>query len=256
MAALRQDMECGFENLRMYTLGEVAATRKELTEQVQQVTGWLIAAQQDIVNLRAGLLEATAYNDMTYVTKAMHNDACRDIVSKLDSCHEDLKTSLDMLRAASASKAELEDITGQMRGAHEALDQQHMQTANTLDDAGKKLARLDRKSREELTSKDSFEEALTIVRKLRQEADDAHIDRLSLNSEMTSEKERLEETNGRQGEQAKQLANSLQNHSNLSREVTALRDELFGRCDILDRDLKALDRREKSSWEQFTRDRR
>jgi len=254
VATHRQDLERGLEELRSFVVSQVAAVKADLMLEVEQLKTGLRSANKDIRGLHAASKDAEAKAAATFATKARHEEVAFALKCQHEEAFRAVKAALDELSAGKASRMELEDSHGALTSAHRGLQEEHGQTVQGLERATRALAELEDRTREELSC--SVVELRGTLASAQQRIESAAQDRNTLREVLSSVRSQLDETAAVQKTHVEQLREWGTKHNDLDGSVLALQEELRARCDKQDRNLKELDRRERSSWEQFMLDRR
>lgn len=164
-----------------------------------------------------------------------------------------LQEACDDLQATKASRREVVQAEKTLQDAHNALEREHSATAHNLENTIAALTTLEGESNRALkVAVEGLQRTLVLHDQGLQLGVE---DRNALRADLAVERSQLEAAVELQNEHVEKIRAWMNNHCELSLGVSSIRDELSARCDRQERDLKALDRRERSSWEQFMNDR-
>jgi len=249
----RRDFEQRLEDLRAFTLSQLKILKVEFSREVANLNSELKSANKDIRALGTSIkdLEVTAVE--TYQTKTRHDADCRDMRREAEVAAALLQETCDGLTASRATRKELAEAQLKLKDAHEDLEHRHGQTLQKLAASNSALALLEQQSQKNLA--DSVDFIQRALDRHSQEHQTAANGMNALLKDLHAERSRVNDTLSTQADHTEKIKGWMLSHGELARALAVAREELTARCDKQERDLKELDRREKSSWEQFLCDR-
>jgi len=254
VAAHREELQQGLEDLRTFVLAQVTAVRADLMREVEQLKSGLRTANKEIRAVHGESKDFEARAAAAFATKVQHEEACHALRCQHSEASAELQAALFELREEKASRLELEDSRSTLASAHKTLEEEHGQTIDRLKRTSWALDELERRARAELAA--SVEELRRSLAAAQQRSERAEEERDALRDSLTSARAELDVLASTQQKHGEQLRSFGVRHNDLGGTVLALEEQLTARYSQQERNLKELDRRERSSWEQFMLDRR
>jgi len=254
MAGCCQQLQQGLEELRTFVLAQVTAVRSDLMREVTQLRNGVSAAHKEIRGVHAESKDFQVKAVATFATVAQHQEARQLLQRQHEEAVGALQAALLELQEEKATRLELEDVRSAVTTAHKLLEEEHGNTVERLKRATWAMDELERRGRAELAG--AVAEQQKQLAAVQRQLDRATEERDALREDLSSARGELDVTVSTQQKHSEQLRAWGSKHNELGSSVLSLDERLTARCDKQERDLRELDRRERSSWEQFMLDRR
>lgn len=254
IAGHRQELQQGLEELRSFVFAQVTAVRADLMREVEQLKSYIWTANKEIRAVHAESKDFEAHAVATFATRAQLEEGCQVVQREQRESSSALQAAVAELQEEKASRQELEESRSALARAHSGLEEEHGQTVERLKRTNWAVDEQGRQARAELAA--SVLELQKVLSAAQQRLQTADEERDGLRESLSSMRAELDVTGSTQQKHGDQLRDMGCQHNDLSRSVLALEEHLTARCERHERDLRDLDRREKSSWEQFMLDRR
>mmetsp|Transcript_125508 Transcript_125508/g.401943 ORF Transcript_125508/g.401943 Transcript_125508/m.401943 type:complete len:408 (-) Transcript_125508:29-1252(-) len=273
----RRQTEKGLEDLKSFTLSSIQTLREELSGELSEFCDVLKKATQDISGLTVALEAHARIAEATFVSKADHVEACKSFKDEHSASTEALRSLAMELEASNASREELSELQGTLGAAVHELDSRHCGTRQLLDETTNSLDALRSFCDTTYATLESMVVATQCIEDIRADLGSAAADRQVLHAACDTSRGRLDEAEKRLSDYALKFG-ELDKRTAESDELCQLaRREAQRRCQEVEAGLKGplrttandpchaaarqnkyevLDRRERSSWEQFALERR
>jgi len=251
VAVCHRDLEEGLLEMRNLISAEVAKVRHDFTSELDALRERLQWTNGELAVLSQRLDDDAALNRATFATKAAHEEAWGEHKSALAETAVELHGKLDMLQSTKSSRQELHDAHASIRASHDGLHRHHNITVQTLEQALRQVAELHRQCGQELATRESLQDLLHGAEQVEEQLKLEGQYRLQIHSDLGEQRFAMENLSYKISDYAKQLADWTVRHNELQGGFGELRNELLARFEKLEQDVRSLDRREKTSWEQF-----
>mmetsp|Transcript_14312 Transcript_14312/g.31660 ORF Transcript_14312/g.31660 Transcript_14312/m.31660 type:complete len:375 (+) Transcript_14312:240-1364(+) len=248
-------IEEGLEELAVKIDCKEEGLRQELHDLIGEVRQSIEFTQKDLVALRDDVQGIASKADAA-VPQAVHDGHLKKMKSEIEGRLQVLDLFVTDLSNTKTDKEAFEAIKLTLGHSVSALETAHSETRDTLLATRASLEETQRQIPETYATLISMAHANTSIETLEQRATtlDGQVEALEANAvAQTSRSDDIDERLAKLSLQASNLSRTQNEHHE---EFSTSTSMLAGRCDSLHRDLKALDRRERSSWEQFSLERR
>jgi len=190
-----------------------------------------------------------------FVACNSNGQRCEELQQNINEAMDIPRAECEKLRLHKASGEQLEMAAVSLKDAHFKLHEAHSRTTENLARAQGQLSALESYSREQFTHVSKlFDDFVTSTNTRFATATEQHG---QLRVEHDQYSEDLGSLSVRHVEQAGRLKGfCAKDHNDVATDLGAFMQKMEARCDRLDFELKELDRRERSSWEQFASSRR
>jgi len=252
----RRRADDAVEELRSFTLERIEALRSQHAAELADLREGLGKANQDIGSLSIALEAANAFNEATYTSKVAHADACRALRSEMAISNEALRSLVEDLEASKSTRLELYETHSKLSAAHDDLHVRHNETRRSLEGTAADLEKHRRYCEDTFATQTTMREAFAAIEQVKDDLHRASEDRKALHKNADTERARLDEAMEEQGEHRRKLFAMEKRCNDVDLANLATRKDLTSRCDAQERAIKALDRRERGSWEQFAQEHR
>lgn len=252
----RRRTDHGLEEVRSFAHAFTDQLREEHLQQIQELRFELERAKTSISQLGDALDCQAEFNAATYTTKVQHQQTACDLRREHEATRMALTASLDALEEKKSTRVELASARAALSEAHEALDRRHEATSDLLQRTRQELSAHEKRSDGTFATLEQRSDMLQTIDSMQKALEAASRDRTVLHGDVSTERERLDETVEQQSSQGKLLSTLARRQNDMDVMVHNNSNDLVARIAVNEQAIKDIDRREKGSWEQFHRERR
>eukprot|EP00929_Paragymnodinium_shiwhaense_P018475 TRINITY_DN12922_c0_g1_i1.p1 TRINITY_DN12922_c0_g1~~TRINITY_DN12922_c0_g1_i1.p1 ORF type:complete len:378 (-),score=111.26 TRINITY_DN12922_c0_g1_i1:355-1380(-) len=239
-----------------YATAQMESLRADLGQELSALRQGLQDVTDEARRLNQVFMEKTASFELTLATKEEQKEAVAQMKKQTEAAMEEQRRHLKSLEVTKASKDEMNNLRKLLEGQCEVIRQDLNQSVHTMTVASGDIVDLQRRCQEELVHVSVMTSASASLETLLRQADEAFKERQQMREEFGLVRSQVYKCVEEQVPAARREAAEVKkSNAELSTSLNNIRTELLSRCSRVEEDLKIVDRRERSSWEQFYRDR-